>query len=70
VFLHGWGEATCRDTCQGYLQLPPTAALTDPDADITDVFPDVEIATLGIDCPDKMHFPTQKWNPLVLYNII
>jgi hypothetical protein len=70
VFLQGWGEATCRYTCQCYLQLPPTAALTDPDTDITDIFPDVEIATPGIDCPDKKYFTTQKWDPLVLCRII
>jgi hypothetical protein len=70
VFLQGWGEATCRDTCQCYLQLPPTAALTDPDTDITDVVPDVEITTPGIDRLDKKYFTTQKWNPLVLCRII
>jgi len=70
MFLHGWGEATCRHTRQSGLQLPPTAALTDPDADITDVVPDVEIAAPGIDGPDKKYFPTQKWDPLVFCRII
>lgn len=40
------------------------------DADITDVFPDVEIATPGIEYLDKAHFSTYKWYPLVLYHII
>ena len=70
VGLHGWLEAKRTPTRQSCLHLPPTAALTDPDADITDVVPDVEVAAPGIDGPDKKYFPTQKWDPLVLYNII
>ena len=31
---------------------------------------DVEIALLRIDGLDKTHFPTLKWDPLVLYCII
>ena len=58
VFLHGWVQEMRRHARQFSLQLPPKAALTDPDADITDVMPDVEIATLWIDCLDKTHFPT------------
>jgi hypothetical protein len=38
--------------------LPPKAALTDSEADITDLFSDVEIATPWIDCPDKTYFST------------
>jgi hypothetical protein len=34
------------------------------------VFPDVEIATPGIDCLDKTHFSTHKWDPLMLCHII
>ena len=34
------------------------------------MFPDVEIATPGIDGLDKTHFPTHKWDPLVLCRII
>jgi hypothetical protein len=58
VFLHGWVQEVHGHTRQCSLQLPPKAALTDPDADITDVMPDVEIATLWIDCLDKTHFST------------
>jgi hypothetical protein len=39
------------------------------DADITERFPDVEIATPGIDGQDKTHFPTPKGDPLVLCRI-
>ena len=60
VFMQGWGEETRRQTRQRGLQLPPKAALTDPDADITNLFPDAEIATPWIDCLDKTHFTTQK----------
>ena len=58
VFLHDWVQEMRRHTRQCLLQLPPKVALTDPDADITDVMPDVEIATLWIDCLDKTHFST------------
>ena len=58
VFLHGWVQEMRRHTRHCLLQLPPKAALTDPDADITDVMPDVEVATLWIDCLDKTHFST------------
>jgi hypothetical protein len=34
------------------------------------VFPDVEMATPGIDRLDKMYFPAHKWDPLVLCGII
>jgi hypothetical protein len=34
------------------------------------VFPDVELATPGIDGSDKTHVPTQKWDPLVCCRII
>jgi hypothetical protein len=40
------------------------------DADITERFPDVEIATPGMDGPDKTHVPTPKRDPLVLCRII
>jgi hypothetical protein len=30
----------------------------------------VETATPRVDGQDKTHFPTHKWNPLVLYRII
>src|SRR5207244_12881780 len=70
VGWHGWSKQTRTPTRQSCLQLTPTAALTDMDADITDVFPDVEIATPGIDGLDKMHFSTHKWDPLMLCHII
>jgi hypothetical protein len=44
--------------------------LTDLEADITDVFPEVEFATPGIDGLHKMHFPTHKGDPLVCCRII
>jgi hypothetical protein len=50
--------------------LPPKAALTDSEADITDLFSDVEVAAPWIDCPDKTHFSTQKGYPLALCRII
>ena len=65
VFLQGWVEERGRHTRQSCLQLPPTTALTDLDAHITDVFPDVKLATPGIECLDKTHFPTHKGDPLV-----
>ena len=40
------------------------------DADITERFPDVEIATPGIDGLDQTHFSTHKRDPLVLCGII
>ena len=67
VFLQGWVEERGRHTRQSRLHLPPTTALTDLDAHITDVFPDVELATPGIDCLDKTHFPTHKWDPLMRF---
>ena len=70
VGLPGWLDETCRPTRQSCLHLPSTAALTDPDADITDVFPDVELATPGIDGLDKTHFSTHTWDPLMLCRII
>jgi hypothetical protein len=50
--------------------VPPTATLTDLDADITAVFPDVELARPGIDCLDKTYFTTHKWDPLVFCRLI
>jgi hypothetical protein len=50
--------------------VPPTATLTDLDADITAVVPDVEIAPPGIDCLEETHFTPHKWDPLVFCRII
>lgn len=70
VCLQRWVQEMRRQTRQCSLQLPPKAALTGPDADITDVMPDVEITTLWIDRLDKKYFTTQKRDPLVLYSVI
>jgi hypothetical protein len=70
MFLQSWVQEMCRQTRQCSLQLPSKAALTGSDTDITDVMPDVEIATPWIERLDKKYFPTQKRDPLVLYRVI
>jgi hypothetical protein len=44
--------------------------LTDLDAHITDVFPDVELATPGIQHPEKTYFTPYKGYPLMRCRII
>jgi hypothetical protein len=50
--------------------VPPPATLTDLDADVTAVVPDVELATPGIERLDQTHFSAHKGDPLVLCCII
>jgi len=65
-----WVESTRGTRCTSLLTLTHKATLTDINADITDVFPKVEIATPGINCPDKKHLSSQERYPLALCRIV